>query len=101
MITPAFLDEVLETIFVVILALNLPVTECLAVAGVYGMQAASKPSARRLFGAFILLAFCLLAVITMPTDLFLESKPTNPYDLLGVKTTSSTGTITTAYNNLV
>ncbi|KAK3296468.1 uncharacterized protein B0H64DRAFT_461694 [Chaetomium fimeti] len=87
MFSQALLDEVIETLLLIILASD--------------PLAASKPIVRRLLGAFVLLAFFLLAVLTIPTDLVLDPKATTPYDILGVKTTSSAGTITSVYNNLV
>lgn len=62
------------------------------------MRVASKPAVKQTFGALLVLVFFLLAVISIPTDPAFEAEP---YDLLGATTTSSSRTITTAYNNLV
>ncbi|EAQ88762.1 predicted protein [Chaetomium globosum CBS 148.51] len=62
----------------VTLALDPPVIEWLIFAGTYAMRTASKPAVKRTFGALLLFAFFLLAVISIPTDSTFEPKPTSP-----------------------
>jgi curved DNA-binding protein CbpA len=101
MTTVTILDEVLETVLLVILATDPSIIDWLIFASTYAMRAASKPAVKRTFAALLIFAFFLLATISIPTDPALEFNSTTPYGLLGVTTTSSSKTITTAYDNLV
>lgn len=73
MTTGTILDEVLETVLLVTLALDPPILEWLCVAIAYAMRVASKPAVKRTFGALLVLVFFLLAVISIPT-----TRPSRP-----------------------